>query len=303
MRRIILSVAVFACVSTSASQVLAEKIKVVAATSDLGYFAEQIGSELVEVDVIASGNRDVHYIEVLPSYMLKVRRADVYLKVGLELDLWSQPIIDGSRNGSLRVVDCSQGIAPLEVPTFQADARYGDLHRFGNPHYWLSPANVPAICANIADALVHVDPTNAEKYEANRDGYLNRIQAKIGEWDALKPKLQSTSFVAYHNSWPYFTHYFGCPVVDFVEEFAGVAPSLSHVAHLIEHIKIDSIPVVASQPFHDKRLPQLIAERTGCQAIILPTSVGGVPGTESYEALIDFIAKSLIDATKGRAHE
>jgi ABC-type Zn uptake system ZnuABC Zn-binding protein ZnuA len=297
MRRILL--ALLFALGSATPGVTAEKIHVVAATSDLGYFAQQIGGNLVEVDVIATGNRDVHYIEVLPSYMLKVRKADVYLKVGLELDIWSQPIIDGSRNGSLRVVDCSEGIKPVEVPTFQADARYGDLHRFGNPHYWLSPANVPPICATITDALTHVDPTNASVYEQNRDAYLSRLEGKADEWEALKSKLSAVEFVAYHNSWPYFCEYFGCKVVDFVEEFAGVAPSPSHVAHLIEHIKIDKIPVVASQPFHDKRLPQLISEKTGCRAIILPTSVGGVPDTDTYEELIDYITKLLIDASQG----
>jgi len=299
MRRIILIfILAIACV-LAASSAHADKTRIVAATSDLGYFASQIGGELVEVDVIASGNRDVHYIEVLPSYMLKVRRAHVYLKVGLELDLWSQPIIDGSRNGGLKVIDCSEGIAPLEVPTFKADARYGDLHQFGNPHYWLSPDNVPAICNNIIGALIHVDPANAARYEANREAYLARLNSRIAEWETLKRELSGIGFVAYHNSWPYFCQYFGCHVVDFVEEFAGVAPSPSHVAHLIEHIKIDNIPVVASQPFHDKRLPKLVSEKTGCRAIILPTSVGGVPGTETYEDLIDFITKSLIEAAKG----
>ena len=301
MRR--LTIALLLLTALVASDAVAKPIQIVAATSDLGYFAEQIGGDLVRVDVIASGNRDVHYIEVLPSHMLKVRKADVYLRVGLELDIWSQPIIDGSRNGSLRVVDCSQGVGPLEVPNFQADARFGDLHRFGNPHYWLSPANVPAICESITDALVHVDPENATRYETNRDAYLGRLQSKVAEWDALKSQLQAIQFVAYHNSWPYFSQYFGCQVVDFVEEFAGVAPSPSHVAHLIEHIKVDTIPVVVSQPFHDKRLPQLIAEKTGCHAIILPTSVGGIPGTESYETLIDHIARQLIEASGGRPHE
>lgn len=297
MLRIILVLLVV--VSPITTDALAEKVRVVAATSDLGYFAGQIGGDLVEVDVIAEGNRDVHYIEVLPSYMLKVRKADVYLKVGLELDIWSQPIIDGSRNGDLRVIDCSSGITPAEIPTFKADARYGDLHRFGNPHYWLSPDNVGIICANIADALIHVDPTNASTYESNRDAYLNHLEVKIAEWQEMRAGLSKIGFVAYHNSWPYFCEFFGCKVVDFVEEFAGVAPSPSHIAHLIEHIKIDKIPVVASQPFHDKRLPQLISERTGCKAIILPTSVGGVPATDTYEKLIDFIAKSLIDTYKG----
>jgi ABC-type Zn uptake system ZnuABC Zn-binding protein ZnuA len=297
MRQIIIALLLtFGCLADVA---IAEKVRVVAATSDLGYFAQQIGGDLVEVDVIAAGSRDVHYIEVLPSYMLKVRKADVYLRVGLELDLWSQPIIDGSRNGSLRVVDCSEGIKPVEVPTFQADARYGDLHRFGNPHYWLSPANVPLICATITDALVHIDPANASIYEQNRDAYQERLNVKLAAWEMRKSELSTVEFVAYHNSWPYFCDYFGCKVVDFVEEFAGVAPSPSHVAHLIEHIKIDKIPVVTSQPFHDKRLPRLISEKTGCQSIILPTSVGGVPDTDTYEKLIDYIARSLIDAANG----
>lgn len=299
MQRILFSLAFLLSLALTTEDSLADKVRVVAATSDLGYFAGRIGGDLVEVEVIASGNRDVHYIEVLPSYMLKVRRANIYLKVGLELDLWSQPIIDGSRNGDLRVIDCSQGIAPQEIPTFKADARYGDLHRFGNPHYWLSPSNVPLICGNITEALIHVDPTNAAHYQANRDAYLEELRAKEAEWGAFKSELGDIGFVAYHNSWPYFCEYFGCRVVDLVEEFAGVAPSPSHVAHLVEHIKIDKIPVIASQPFHDKRLPKLISEKTGCRAIILPTSVGGVPGTDSYESLIEHIARTLIEAAKG----
>jgi len=64
------------------------------------------------------GNRDLHYVEALPSYMLKLRNADIYLIVGLELDMWWN-IVLGSRNSKLKVVDCSEGIEPLEVPTFK----------------------------------------------------------------------------------------------------------------------------------------------------------------------------------------
>ncbi|MFH1010940.1 MAG: metal ABC transporter substrate-binding protein, partial [bacterium] len=86
------------------------KVRIVASTTDLGSIAKEIAGPLAEVDYICKGATDPHSVEVLPSYMIKVARADLYLKVGLELDFWADPIIDGSRNAKLVVVDCSQGI-------------------------------------------------------------------------------------------------------------------------------------------------------------------------------------------------
>ena len=88
-----------------------------------------------------NGNWDPHYVEILPSYMLKVKRADLFVMVGLQLEIWAPGILDGARNRDLVVVDCSRDIEPLEVPE-TVSAREGDIHAGGNPHYWLSPANV-----------------------------------------------------------------------------------------------------------------------------------------------------------------
>jgi len=275
------------------SAATADKLRVVAATADLGYFAHQIGGDLVDVDVIAAGNRDLHYVEVLPSYMLKLRRADVYLKLGLELDVWSQSLIDGSRNSDLIVTDCSAGINALEVPTFKADARYGDLHRYGNPHYWLSPENVPTICANITDALTAADPEHADAYESGRDGYLARLKSKMNEWDADKGAMGNVEFIGYHNTWPYFCEFFGCHTVAFVEEYPGVTPSPSHLTKLLERIRQEQIPAVAYEPFHDKRTPEWLAGKSGCRTVVLTESVGGLPGTETYEKLIDTLVARL----------
>ncbi|MEW5702710.1 MAG: metal ABC transporter substrate-binding protein [Candidatus Zixiibacteriota bacterium] len=277
----------------------ADKLRVVASTADLAYFARQIGGDLATVDAIAEGNRDLHYIEVLPSYMLKLRKADIYLIVGLELDQWSAPLIDGSRNTKLRVIDCSQHIVPLEVPKFKADARYGDLHRFGNPHYWVDPDNVPGICRSITEAFVAADPEHAAAYETARDAYLARLETKKKEWDALKPEMAKVRFISYHNTWPYFNQYFGCQTAGFVEEFAGVAPSPSHLARMVDRIKTEKIPIVAYEPFHDRRVPAMLAQKTGCRAIELGSSVGGEPGTGTYEALIDHIVHALLEANKG----
>jgi zinc/manganese transport system substrate-binding protein len=277
----------------------AGKLQVVASTSTLAYFAKQIGGDLIDVEYIAGGNRDLHYIEVLPSYMLKLRRADIYLTIGLELDMWSAPLVDGSRNSHLHVINCAEDVVPMEVPQFKADARYGDLHRFGNPHYWVDPDNVPAICGTITKAFSASDPEHAAAYEAGRDAYLARLKARTIMWDSLKAQMADVRFISFHNTWPYFCRYFGCQNVGFVEEFAGVSPSPSHLAALIDRIRAEKIPIVAYEPFHDKRIPEMLAAKTGCRAIMLPSSTGGAPGTDTYEDLIDTIVRTLLAATKG----
>ncbi|GAB4319624.1 MAG: zinc ABC transporter substrate-binding protein [Candidatus Zixiibacteriota bacterium] len=272
----------------------AEPLRVVASTSTMAYFAKQIGGDLVDVEAIAAGNRDLHYVEVLPSHMLKLRNADLFVIVGLELDMWWEPMVAGSRNSGLTVVDCSKGVEPLEVPTFKADARHGDLHRFGNPHYWLDPDNVPVICTTITDAMMAADPDHADAYTSGRDRYLTRFSEKVETWRSQRPALGTVRFVAYHNSWPYLCKFFGCHTVGFVEEFPGVAPSPSHLARLIGRITAERIPAVVYEPFHDPRIPNMLAEKTGCRAIELSESIGGLEGTDTYEALMDSIIAALL---------
>ena len=128
------------------------KVRIVSSTTDIADIVKIIGGDHVTVTSIARGNQDPHYVEILPSYMVKVRKADIYFMVGMELDLWAQQIIDGSRNRKVMVVDCSVEINKMEVPTGQIDASMGDIHRFGNPHYWLDPVSythltLPTICS------------------------------------------------------------------------------------------------------------------------------------------------------------
>ena len=100
---------------------LAAKINIVASTSDLAYLANQIGGDKVEVSFIAPPATDIHFVEARPSYFVKLAKADVALKIGLEMDMWMDQIIDGSRNNHLAIIDCSKYIKPLEVPSFKAE--------------------------------------------------------------------------------------------------------------------------------------------------------------------------------------
>ncbi len=273
-------------------------VKVVTSTSDLAYFARSIGADKVEVSSIASPDADLHYVEVRPSYMVKMRDADLVLRVGLELDSWIERIIDGSRNSKLKKVDCSKYVTPLEIPTFKADASYGDLHRYGNPHYWLSPANVEPITRAIAEGLTSVDPGNESVYEDNRAKLLAEINMELPAIKALAASLAGLEMITYHNSWPYFAEYFGIELPGFIEKFPGVAPSPSHMSDIIELIKKDHIKVIAMEPYFEKRVPQRIAESSGAKVITLYPSIGGRNESENYLEWLRGNVNALVEATR-----
>ncbi len=276
--------------------VAAAKLKVVASTSDLAYFAEIIGGDKIEVSRIASPKADIHFIEVRPSYMVTVKNADIVLKVGLELDTWMDRIIDGSRNGDLRIVDCSKYIKPLEVPSFKADARYGDLHRYGNPHYWLSPDNLPAIFQAIEVGLAGSDPGNAEYYSANSLKFLSALKQSI---DSIMPRLSvlaGKAVIYYHNSWPYFNKFVGLTAAGFIEPYPGVPPSPSHMAALVKLVKEKNIRLIVMEPYFDKRVPEKIASETGARVVVLYPSVGGRRAGETYSEWLSGNIDALLEA-------
>ena len=269
------------------------KVAIVTSTSDLKSIAEMIGGDLVTVESLNKGASNPHSVETLPSYMLKVGKANLYCKIGLDLDSWAAPIIDGSRNGKLVVVDCSRNVPVLEKPTQKVDASMGDVHPLGNPHYWLDPNNGLVIADNILEGLISVDPANAETYRKNRDAFAAKLNQKIAEWKSVAAKLQGTEIVTYHDSWPYFANAFGIKVDGFVEPRPGIEPTPSHTAEIIELVKKRQIKMICMEPYFSDRAPKTIARETGAKVVVLPPSVGGVSEASDYFSLFDTILKIL----------
>lgn len=167
----------------------AAKLKVVTTTPDLASITEAIGGDRVEVSSIATGYQDPHFVEAKPSYMMKAHRADLFIRVGLELEIgWEPLILDGSRNADIRLgtrghLDVSEGVIRFEIPSTQkVDRSMGDIHPLGNPHYWTDPFNGRIIARNIAARLALLDPEHKDLYEANCSDYVRRIdEMSFGE--------------------------------------------------------------------------------------------------------------------------
>ena len=135
------------------------RLQVVASINDLASIAASVGGEDVEVAAIARATSDVHRVEVLPSYMVRVARAKVYLKVGLALDQWADQIIDGSRNTKLAVIDCSCAVTPLDKPVGRVDGRGGDVHPDGNPHLQTDPRRLLDAAHSVTSPACRQPPT------------------------------------------------------------------------------------------------------------------------------------------------
>ncbi len=272
-------------------------VKVVASSSDLAAIAKEIGGDKIEITAIAQGRSNLHFVEMLPSYMLKVSKADIYLKIGLTMDQWADGIIDGSRNGKLTIVDCSNGIEVLDKPAGKVDASMGDVHPSGNPHYWLDPRNGKLIAKNILDGLVKADLTNASVYQANFESFAQRLDSAWQNWSAASESFKGTKIISYHTTYSYFAKAFGVAIAGQIEPKPGIEPTASHTSELIDLMNQQSVKIIFREPYFSERAPNSLAKATGATVYTVPSSVGGVEGATDYFSLFDTLLGTLKKAT------
>src|SRR5262245_50495268 len=157
------------------------KLKVVTTTSDLRSIAEAVGGDKVDVASIGTGHEDPHFIDAKPSTMVLAHDADLWIRIGLELEIgYENLILDGARNPKIRIgtqghLDASEGVIRLEVPTGKVDRSMGDIHPLGNPHYWLDPLNGRIMAKHIAARLSELDLANAPYYADHRKAFEHRL--------------------------------------------------------------------------------------------------------------------------------
>jgi zinc/manganese transport system substrate-binding protein len=272
-------------------------VRVVTTLSDLADLTQQVGGDKVKVDYIVRGDQNPHFVEVKPSYMMKLKAADLFIMIGMDLEMWAPQIIDGSRNSDLAVVDLSKDVDKLEVPS-RVDASQGDVHRFGNPHYWLDPRNVRVMLTEIVSALGRVAPNDEAFFRANADAYLKRLDQKRGDWERAMKPFAGAKIITFHRSWPYFAAWSGLVVADQVEPKPGIAPSPTHTAELIRLVREANIKTIIVEPFYDTGAPDQIARATGAKVLRLSTSVGGVDAAKDYVSLMDYNISTLVAALK-----
>jgi len=289
----------------AAMPVHAAKISVVTTLTDLADFTRAVGGDLVEVRSLATGVEDTHGVPMKPSFVPVMNRADLLVLVGFDCEHAFLPaLLEASKNPRIQsgrpgYVDCSKGIVPRDVPT-STEHSAGDVHPYGNPHYMLDPVLAKTAIANIYNALAAFAPQHQAEFARNRDVYLAVLDAKIAGWkNELRP-FKGLKFVSYHEHWPYFAERFGLVYYGTIELKPGIDPTARHIEEMVASMKADHVPLVVREPQFPEKVPKRIAEQTGATMITLPIMPGGVPHTETYIKMMDYIVQTMVTAMQSR---
>src|SRR5438034_504496 len=281
------------------------KPHIMTATTDLAALAQEVGGEKVDVESIARGYQDPHFVEAKPSFLLKLRHADLLIVVELEIG-WLPPLISQSTNPKIQVgapgyFDASRFAKILEIPTGQVTRAEGDVHPLGNPHYWLDPENGLRIAKGIQNKLSEMRSGDAAYFAQRYDSFEQRLKQADEKWLAEMKPYGGRKIVTYHRSWPNFAEHFHLDVVGYVEPRPGIPPSPQHTVELIGQMKRDGVKVIVVEPYFDLKTPNAIARDTGAQVVVLMPSVGGEKEITDYFKLFDYDItklKQAFDTTK-----
>lgn len=286
----------------------AAQIKVVTTLPDLASITRYVGGDQVDVFSIAKGYQNPHFVDPKPSYIVKLSRADMFVTVGLDLEKgWAPQLVESSRNSDIQrgnsgYVDASEGISLLQVPQ-TINPEEGDIHIYGNPHYWLDPIRGKQIAQNVHDHLVEIDPENSEKYTENLQAFKDQIDQKMKEWQSKMQPFKGTKIIAYHNEWVYFEERFGLEIVDFLEPKPGIPPTPSQLVNVINKVKSQNIPVLINSPYFSSKSPSVVKRNAGIELVKLSTMTGGYEEIKDYIDLFDYNINTLVEALKSHGSQ
>lgn len=309
----------------------AAKLKIVTTTADLASIAQTVAGDKAEVYSVCSGREDPHMLSARPSVILKARDADLWIRIGLELEIgWEPPILDGSRNTRIRPgtpghLDVSESVEVLDVPQGTINRAMGDVHPGGNPHYWLDPLNGRRIAGAMADRLALIRPGDAETFRENADKFQRALDErmfgaealkgkepevlwqrlakgddipKLGGWAAAMAPLRGRKIVTYHKSWIYFANRFGLDVIAELEPKPGVPPTAAHLAQVADTAKAGGVKIILQEPFYSRKAADRVAAQIGARMVVVANSVGGQMEATDYLALMDLVVSRVAGANR-----
>jgi len=291
--------AIALALALSASPAMA-KLRVFACEPEWGALAQELGGDAVEVSVGTSALQDVHQIEAKPSLIAKVRRADLVVCTGADLEAgWLPQLLRQSGNAKVasgpgRFMATEQ-VVTLDKPK-ALDRAAGDVHPQGNPHIQMDPRRVQQVARALSARLTQLDGANATTYAQRLADFTTRWQAAIKRWEAKAAPLKGKPIVVHHISWVYLNSWLGLEQIGALEPKPGVPPTSGHLSSLVATAKGKQAYAIVSAAYQDQKPARWLSERTGVPVVVLPYTVGGDAQSKDFFGFFDSTIDKLLQA-------
>ena len=280
-------------------------LDIVTTSTDLKALVEAVGGERVSVESLAPALHEPHAVDVKPGQLARLKSAALLVRVGLDHEPWLARVratVNDPRfaPGGAADLDVSRGIELLQAETARVRSDQGvHVHGFGNPHYWLDPANARPMTQTILDGLARLAPDAREVFARNRARFLEALEAGLARWTAALARYRGARVVVFHDSWPYFAQRFGVVIAGTVEPVPGVPSSPASLAALTAGMREAGVRVLIVEPSSNRSVANRIAASTGARIVTLVPSVGGEPAAGDYVKLFDVNVRRLAEALAG----
>ena len=277
-------------------------LKVFACEPEWGSLLNELGGDKLSVDVATSALQDVHVIDAKPSLIAKVRKADLIVCTGAELEIGWLPQLT-RQAGNPKVASgpgyflAADQIVTLDKPT-TVDRAQGDIHPQGNPHFQTDPYRVLTVAKALDARLVALDPANAVVYQQRLASFAARWQTAIKGWEAKAAPLKGKKVIVHHPNWVYLFAWLHISSVGSLEPKPGVPPTSSHLAGLISTAKSDGAYAIVRAAYQDPKPSQWLSGRAGVPVVVLPSTVGGDAQSKDLFGMFDSTIDKLLGAGK-----
>ncbi|NLO78965.1 MAG: zinc ABC transporter solute-binding protein [Xanthomonadaceae bacterium] len=298
MRKILLTMLVTSLLWADSA---AARLQIFACEPEWGALASELGGELVSVFTATTAQQDPHHIQARPALIAQLRRADLAICTGAELEAgWLSMLQRRANNprtapGSLGFLEAAAQVELLERPQ-RLDRADGDVHASGNPHLHLDPRNIARVAAALSQRLIALDPGNADAYRRRGEDFQQRWQAAIATWEQRARPLQGMRIVVAHNDWVYLERWLGLQRIAALEPRPGIPPSSGHLATVLAKVQQEGATAVLYAAYQDRRPADWLAARSPVQPLRLPYTVGGSQRATDLFGLFDETIDLLLEA-------
>jgi len=296
---------VLALMGIQFSAPLHAELEIFACEPEWAELAKELGGDQVSTTSATQGLQDPHYIQARPSLISRMRKADLVICTGAQLEIGWLPMLLGKANnpavlpGKDGLLEASNFVTKLEIPD-RVDRAQGDIHVQGNPHIQLSPHNIRKVAQPLSDRLAKLEPEHAAYFAERLSDFLSRWDVAIDRWEKMAAPLRGKRLVAHHKSFVYLDEWLDLKELATLEPLPGIPPTSAHLAELLDMLGKDGsgADFIIREAYQSAKASEWLSERTGIPAVMLPTTVGGSPGARDLFSLFDDILQRLLSAVR-----